>query len=143
MTQLRSRNPASKHVPTGPNRGRQFSVSPLKSEEKPAHLTLPHTDKLIKALSTTPASEPGMSTPPSDPPRSQPAQRPPEEPVDPAKSYLTRLPSELKLEIIDHIYGHPAGFVKDPTAVAFSKSERSTLVDLRLSVRLLTSVVIH
>lgn len=79
-----------------------------------------------------------MSAPPwatqsdsdSDSPRI--LQRAPEEPIDPTKSYLTRLPRELKLEVIDHICSHPTAFVKDPIEVAFSK--RSTLSDLRLSV---------
>jgi hypothetical protein len=53
-------------------------------------------------------------------------------PIDPAKSYLGTLPRELKLEVIDHIYGNSTGFVKDPTEAAFSK--RLNLVNLPLLV---------
>lgn len=108
-------------------------------KRKPANLTLTRTDKLVKKLSTF-RSEPGMPAPQgatlsdSDSPRFQSLQRAPEEPIDPTKSYLTRLPRELKLEIIDHICSHPTAFVKDPTEVAFSK--RSTLSNLRLSVHI-------
>jgi len=108
----------------------------LAGRNKSTDLTLTLTDKLVNGLSITPKSKPGVSAPPwatlTDS-RSQPPQEPPpEEPIDPAKSYLTRLPRELKLEIIDHICSHQTRFVNDPTAVAFSK--RSNLVNLRLSV---------
>ena len=111
----------------------------LAGRNKPTDLTLTLTDKLVNGLSIAHKSKPGVSAPLwttlSDtlPPRSQPPQEPPpEEPIDPEKSYLTRLPRELKLEIIDHICSHQTRFVNDPTAIAFSK--RSNLVNLRLSV---------
>lgn len=110
-------------------------------ENKPANLTLNHTDEVVERHSATTRSELGASTPPwvtlpnsrqNDPPRSQPTQSAPEVSIDPEKSYLTTLPRELKLEIIDHIYGHPTAFVKDPTEAAFSK--RLNLANLRLLV---------
>jgi len=98
-------------------------------KDTPVNLTLTHTDEFVKVLSTTPRSEPGVSAAAT---LSNTLPPPPEELIDPAKSYLTRLPRELKLEIIDHICSHETGFVKDPTEVAFAK--RPNLVNLRLSV---------